>query len=98
LTIRYETYRDKVLPGSEEKWKIKISGDKKEKLTAEILGSMYDASLDQFKKHSWSVPGIFPSFSGYIRWVGEVSFSKKESQEKFVIGEDLNHLLKPTTI
>jgi hypothetical protein len=31
LTIAYETFRDKTLPGSEEKWKVKISGYKGEK-------------------------------------------------------------------
>ena len=45
LKIEYATYRDKTLPGSEEKWKLKISGYKNEKVAAEMLASMYDASL-----------------------------------------------------
>ena len=32
LNISYATYRDKTLPGSEEKWKLKISGNKNEKV------------------------------------------------------------------
>ena len=32
LRSEYATFRDKTLPGSEEKWKIKISGYKKKKL------------------------------------------------------------------
>src|SRR5688572_15434712 len=31
LTIEYATFRDKTLPGSEEKWKIKISGFKRKR-------------------------------------------------------------------
>jgi hypothetical protein len=44
LMIEYATFRDKTLPGSEEKWKVKLTGYKKEKVAAEVLASMYDAS------------------------------------------------------
>lgn len=60
LSISYETFRDKTLPGSEEQWKVKISGYKGDKVAAELLTSMYDASLDQFKPHSWSKPDLHP--------------------------------------
>src|SRR5436190_3185140 len=69
LNITYASYRDKTLPGSEEKWKIKLAGYENEKVAAEILASMYDASLDQFKPQQWTIPSIWPtaffrSFSG----------------------------------
>ena len=59
LNISFDTYRDKTLPGSEEKWKVKISGKKGEKVAAEMLASMYDASLDQFKPHGMEQLLIF---------------------------------------
>ena len=31
LQISYETFRDKILPGSQEKWKVKITGIKKKR-------------------------------------------------------------------
>ena len=68
LNISFDTYRDKTLPGSEEKWKVKISGKKGEKVAAEMLASMYDASLDQFKPHSWSSLDVWPTYSGYNTW------------------------------
>ncbi len=69
LAIQYETFRDKLLPGSEEKWKIKISGNKKEKVAAETLVSMYDASLDQFRPHDWiSLKSLWPIFTENINW------------------------------
>jgi TonB-dependent SusC/RagA subfamily outer membrane receptor len=62
LQITYETFRDKLEPGSKEKWKIKITGNKADKVAAEALISMYDASLDQFKPHSWQAfSNIWPS-------------------------------------
>ncbi len=59
LTIEYATFRDKLLPGQEEEWRIKISGPKKEKIAAEMVAGMYDASLDQFSVNNWLL-NIYP--------------------------------------
>ncbi len=69
LNINYSSFRDKLLPGSTEKWKAKISGTKGEKLATEILVSMYDASLDQFKTHGWSALNIWPNLDNTISWI-----------------------------
>ncbi|MEZ5046102.1 MAG: MG2 domain-containing protein [Chitinophagaceae bacterium] len=61
LDIQLETFRDKILPGSEQEWKIKIAGSKKEKVSAELLATMYDASLDAYKLHRWENFGLFPN-------------------------------------
>ncbi len=53
LKIEYSTFRDKLAPGQKEEWRLKISGPKKEKVAAEMLASMYDASLDQFASSYW---------------------------------------------
>ncbi len=69
LKIQYETFRDKILPGSEEKWKLKITGNKSEQVAAETLISMYDAALDQYKDHKWeSLKSIWPRSSDMISW------------------------------
>ena len=80
LKIEYATFRDKLLPGSNEKWKLKISGNKGEKVVAEILASMYDASLDQFKQHNWTALNIWPTTAFYINWNGQ-DFSRSNSQQ-----------------
>ena len=54
LEIETSTFRNKLQPGTDETWSFKIKGPKGEKVTAEILASMYDMSLDQFKPHSWN--------------------------------------------
>jgi len=68
LNISYETFRDKLLPGAEEKWKVKITGNKGEKIAAEMLAGMYDASLDQFKPHNWYRPNIWPGLYNTVSW------------------------------
>ena len=54
LKISYESFRDKLAPGQKEEWRIKISGPKKDKVAAEMVAAMYDASLDQFREQAWS--------------------------------------------
>ncbi|MCS6930302.1 MAG: MG2 domain-containing protein [Saprospiraceae bacterium] len=60
LTIAFETFRDRLAPGDRETWRLRISGPKKEKVAAEVVAAMYDASLDQFLPHGWNKIG-FPS-------------------------------------
>ncbi len=65
LDITTETFRNKLLPGQNEEWKIVIKNKKGEKETAEMLASMYDASLDAFVPHYWSTY-FFPSYYSSI--------------------------------
>jgi len=53
LDISFETFRNKLLPGQNEEWKIKIKGKNGEKVAAEMLAGMYDASLDAYRSNSW---------------------------------------------
>lgn len=52
LDITFESFRNKLLPGQKEEWKIKIRGAKGDKVAAELLATMYDASLDEFASNS----------------------------------------------
>ncbi|MFH2143837.1 MAG: alpha-2-macroglobulin family protein, partial [Bacteroidota bacterium] len=53
LDIEFETFRNKLLPGEAEEWKIVIKGPKGEKVAAEMVATLYDASLDKFKMNYW---------------------------------------------
>lgn len=83
LHISFDTYRDKTLPGSDEKWKVTVSGYKGQKVAAEMLASMYDASLDQFKPHSWNTLNIWPTYYGSNTWSSGQNFSSIQSFEKY---------------
>ncbi|HRE52631.1 MAG TPA: alpha-2-macroglobulin family protein [Flavitalea sp.] len=83
LSIDYITYRDKTLPGASEQWKIKIRGHNKDKAAAEVLMTMYDASLDQFHPHRWNIPSIWSTDVSLGRWSGRVNFLSQASVEKY---------------
>jgi uncharacterized protein YfaS (alpha-2-macroglobulin family) len=80
LDIEYSSFRDKTLPGAEEKWSVKISGHKKEKVAAELLASMYDASLDQFNPHQWNMPYIWSNNYSNYAWTGNTNFGHLQAR------------------
>lgn len=79
LTITFGTFRDKLQPGQEEVWQLKISGHNQETVAAEVLASMYDASLDAFRPHGWSF-SPFPSNYSQASWSGQ-SFSAASGRQ-----------------
>ncbi|MCB1178178.1 MAG: hypothetical protein KDK36_11405, partial [Leptospiraceae bacterium] len=79
LVIEYETFRDKLNPGQEEEWKVKISGKKGEKIAAEFLASMYDASLDAFASNNYHW-NIYGSTNISKSWNAGFSFTKSSGR------------------
>lgn len=60
LDFEFITFRDKLLPGQEEEWSVKIKGKNGDQVAAEVLASMYDMSLDKFTPHNWNF-NVLPS-------------------------------------
>ena len=75
LEIETTTFRDKLQPGTDETWSFKVKGPKGDKVSAELLASMYDASLDQFAPHSWNFNPLYkPIYNSYSRRNANRSF------------------------
>ena len=75
LEIETATFRDKLQPGIDETWAFKIKGPKGEKVTAELLANMYDASLDAFEAHKWNFnPLKQPYYYSQINYNANNSF------------------------
>ena len=54
LTIRPVTFRDHLLPGSQESWTFQIKDADSAFVESEVLASLYDASLDAIHSSVWS--------------------------------------------
>lgn len=67
LDIEFETFRNKLLPGQKEEWKLKIKGPKGEKVAAEMLATMYDASLDAFASNGFYM-SVYNSYYSNRYW------------------------------
>ena len=73
LNITFETFRNKILPGTDEEWKLKITGPNGDALAAELLASMYDASLDAFAANYWGF-NVYPYYHSRLNWTTDNSF------------------------
>ncbi|QPH41455.1 alpha-2-macroglobulin family protein [Pedobacter endophyticus] len=54
LDVKFLSFRDKLQPGEKETWKLQISNKNGEKQMAEMVASLYDASLDDLKQMAWN--------------------------------------------
>ena len=70
LNIEFSTFRDKLQPGQNEEWTIKIKGNKGEKVAAEMMATLYDASLDAFANQYWNFD-VFQSYYAERTWAAE---------------------------
>ncbi|MCP5049449.1 MAG: hypothetical protein GY940_19925 [bacterium] len=79
LDISFETFRNKLLPGEKEEWRIKIKGPKGDQVAAEMVAALYDASLDAFKANYWNF-SVFPNHYTHRNWESNNYFNVAGSQ------------------
>jgi len=79
LDLEFETFRNKLIPGQKEEWKIKIKGKKGEKVAAEMVAALYDASLDAFRANYWGLDVLYYDYSQRY-WQSNTSFSTANSE------------------
>ena len=92
LEIETSTFRDKLQPGTDETWSFKIKGPKGDKVSAELLASMYDMSLDQFKPHAWSFNPLYqPTYNTYSRREARKSFGSSNFQIYNTLQNNFNY-------
>ncbi|MBD9091838.1 MAG: alpha-2-macroglobulin [Bacteroides oleiciplenus] len=63
LTMKWDVFRDKLRPGQEEEWRLTIKTPQGTPAAAEMLATMYDASLDKIYPNRQS---FFVDYSRYI--------------------------------
>ncbi|MGB4776359.1 MAG: alpha-2-macroglobulin family protein [Daejeonella sp.] len=80
LDITFETFRNKLLPGQKEEWKLIIKGKNGEKVAAEMLATLYDASLDAFRPNNWYF-NVYNSYYNQLSWRADNAFNFSNSTE-----------------
>ncbi|HNC32095.1 MAG TPA: alpha-2-macroglobulin family protein, partial [Cyclobacteriaceae bacterium] len=89
LDISFATFRDKLQPGANEEWKIIVKGKKADKVAAEMVATLYDASLDEFSMHQW-----YASFYNYnsseLGWASVNGFTN-QNMNLFTSGWNPGH-------
>ncbi|RYD97642.1 MAG: alpha-2-macroglobulin, partial [Sphingobacteriales bacterium] len=81
LQLSFGTYRNHALPGSPEKWTVTVRGLQGDKVAAELLATMYDASLDKLKPSYWFTPDVWPYATTAGSWRGPDFKANKEGAD-----------------
>jgi uncharacterized protein YfaS (alpha-2-macroglobulin family) len=53
LSVAWERFRSRLEPGQKETWTAIVTGPDATQAVAEMVATLYDASLDQFQTHRW---------------------------------------------
>lgn len=96
LKLSWMTFRNKLLPGAKEEWSVKITGTGSEKAAAEMVATMYDASLDQFRPNSWRLSGLNPTYNSALVLSGYQGFQTKRPSGYEVNWNNYSHFYNPT--
>jgi len=78
LTVKWEHFVSKLQPGGKETWTAVVKGPGSEKLAAEFVAGMYDASLDAFAAHQW-----MSAFNVFYRDYARVSLQFYNQPQSF---------------
>ena len=68
LLLKWKTFRDKLLPGSREMWTLSILHPDGTPADAQLLATMYDASLDKLSSQEWRMSLEFGRFIPVYYW------------------------------
>ena len=79
LQMKWTTFRDRLVPGQSEQWTMSILDTKGKPADAQLMATLYDASLDQIMKHNWNFNISLWTPMPYTSWEttyrGRLSFS-----------------------
>ena len=53
LKLEWATFRDRLTPGQKEEWTLTIKDSDGRPVSANLMATLYDQSLDQLSKHQW---------------------------------------------
>lgn len=67
LQLKWITFRDKLQPGGKEEWQLQITHPDKKMADAQLLATLYDASLDKLYVNDWRFNPDFPRFTPDVR-------------------------------
>ena len=104
LQLEWATFRDRLTPGQQEEWTLRVVRPDGTPADAQLMATLYDKSLDQIEGHSWSLwPSMWlptPSTHwGYGSW-GRLSWHGYLRQGTDYVSSlsfsTFNHELYPT--
>ncbi|MEX0702968.1 MAG: MG2 domain-containing protein, partial [Planctomycetales bacterium] len=81
LTVKWERFTSRLKPGAEEHWTAIVTGPDSQRAVAEMVATLYDASLDAYLPHHWmerlSVfrtdhSNLYSQFENQAKWLQHI--------------------------
>ena len=68
LMLKWTTFRDKLTPGQQEEWTLNVTRPDGTPTDAQLLATMYDASLDLITPFAWTFDNLYRNSLPYALW------------------------------
>lgn len=78
LNIAWKTFRNRLTPGQKEEWTLKITTPDGKPAKAQLMGVLYDKSLDQIAPHSWKMSLGFSQWLPSCFWTSNLWYYKMD--------------------
>ena len=104
LTMTWETFRDRLTPGQNEEWRLKITKPDGTPADASVMAVLYDKSLDQIRQHQWSfspsnylpLPSTYWQWTDWWKMTGYASKQYKSLSVKNLVFSHFDHDVYPS--
>ncbi|MFZ1704019.1 MAG: MG2 domain-containing protein [Saprospiraceae bacterium] len=93
LDIKLETFRDRIYPGTQETYSMVVTGQKKDAVIAELMTTMYDASLETFVENQWKHQFYQANYSRLVKYIQGF-----QSVYNYVVNHEWNQVLSEGNI
>ncbi len=82
LRLEWETFRDRLTPGQQEEWTLRVKDPDGKPADAQLMATLYDQSLDMLVKHQWGLtPYIYLPLPN-SRWTYATHYRRSETASR----------------
>jgi len=88
LTPRFSVFRDKLLPGQKEEWRITIPELQSAQKQAECMVTMFDASLNAFTPHNWYFNPVYAGYENQLPYWNTTLGRMDSRNAAYMVGKE----------
>ncbi|MBQ6659318.1 MAG: alpha-2-macroglobulin, partial [Prevotella sp.] len=91
LKMEWTTFRDKLTPGQKETWTLRVRQPNGKPVSAQVMATLYDKSLEQLKGHQWAFDHRLdqntPSAPWQMGYIYNISDTERAKQNKIKVND-----------
>ncbi len=84
LQLEWATFRDRLTPGQQEEWTLRVKGPDGQPADARMMATLYDKSLDMLVEHQWSLTPYLHLPMPSTSWVHATPYRQAETATRLL--------------